>query len=78
MHEATATLLDARGLNCPLPVLKARKRLMAMRPGERLLVLATDPKAPDDLRHFCAEAGHRLLESDEAEGGAYRFVIERG
>jgi tRNA 2-thiouridine synthesizing protein A len=75
--EPTATL-DARGLNCPLPVLKARKRLMGMGRGERLLVLATDPKSPDDLRHFCAEAGHRLLVSDEAKGGGYRFVIERG
>jgi tRNA 2-thiouridine synthesizing protein A len=76
-EPATATL-DARGLNCPLPVLKARKRLMGMGRGDRLLVLATDPKAPDDLRHFCAEAGHKLLQSDEADGGGYRFVIERG
>jgi tRNA 2-thiouridine synthesizing protein A len=74
--EASATLLDARGLTCPLPVLKARKRLMGLAPGERLLVLATDPKAPEDFRAFCAEAGHALLESGE-EAGAFRFLIGR-
>lgn len=74
MSEQT---LDTRGLNCPLPVLKARKRLQGMRPGERLVVLATDPKAPDDVRLFCAEAGHRLVEAGE-EAGAYRLVVERG
>jgi tRNA 2-thiouridine synthesizing protein A len=68
--------LDARGLTCPLPVLKARKRLMGLAPGERLLVLATDPKAPEDFRAFCAEAGHALLESGE-EAGAFRFLIGR-
>ena len=73
----TATLLDARGLTRPLPVLKARKRLMGLARGERLLVLATDPKAPDDFRAFCAEAGHALLETGE-EGGAFRFLIGRG
>jgi len=69
-------MLDTRGLNCPLPVLKARKRLMGMRPGERLVVLATDPKAPDDFVHFCAEAGHRHGGQSEASG-AYRIVVER-
>jgi tRNA 2-thiouridine synthesizing protein A len=70
-------LLDTRGLSCPLPVLKARKRLLAMSPGERLRVLATDPKARGDFELFCVEAGHRLLES-AVEGEVYRFVIERG
>ncbi len=68
--------LDVRGLNCPLPVLKARKRLAAMAPGERLEVLATDPKAPADMAELCAATGHRLLVSENAEGG-YRFLIER-
>jgi tRNA 2-thiouridine synthesizing protein A len=74
MSEQT---LDTRGLSCPLPVLKARKRLQGMRPGERLVVLATDSKAPGDFRVFCEEAGHRLAESGE-EAGAYRLVVERG
>lgn len=69
-------VLDTRGLSCPLPVLKTRKRLLGMTAGQRLLVLANDPKTPQDLPHFCAEAGHRLLESGEGEGG-WAFLIER-
>ena len=76
MSDQNDSLLDTRGLSCPLPVLKARKRLLAMRPGERLVVLATDPKAPQDFVHFCAESGHALLESGEADG-AFRLVVER-
>ena len=69
-------VLDARGLSCPLPVLKARKRLMAMAPGARLRVLATDPKAPGDFRLWCAESGHRLLDEGR-EGETYILVVER-
>jgi tRNA 2-thiouridine synthesizing protein A len=68
--------LDARGLSCPLPVLKARKRLMAMARGARLRVLATDPKAPGDFRLYCEESGHRLLEEAQ-EGDAFVLVLER-
>ncbi len=73
--EADA-VLDARDLACPLPVLKARKRLAALAPGARLLVEATDPMAAIDIPHFCKESGHRLL---AAETGAMplRFLIER-
>jgi tRNA 2-thiouridine synthesizing protein A len=69
-------LLDTRGLNCPLPVLKARKALMSLAPGARLRILATDPKTPEDFRAFCETTGHRLLESRE-EAGEFAFVIER-
>lgn len=69
-------LLDARGLACPLPVLKARKRLMAMAPGERLRVLATDPKAPGDFRLWCQESGHRLVEEGR-DGDDHVLVVER-
>ncbi|HFA59593.1 MAG TPA: sulfurtransferase TusA family protein [Rhodospirillales bacterium] len=68
--------LDARGLSCPLPVLKARKRLRKLAPGSRLLVLATDPKAPRDFVHFCESSGHRLVRSEE-EAGIYRILLER-
>ena len=68
--------LDARGLKCPLPVLKARKAMKALAAGERLEVLASDPSAPQDFRSFCETTGHRLLESGEAEG-VYRFVLEK-
>lgn len=68
--------LDVRGLHCPLPVLKARKALEAMRSGACLLVEATDPVAAIDIPHFCAEAGHRLVAA-ETRGGVYRFLIMR-
>lgn len=54
--------VDARGLLCPLPVLKARKRLLAMGPGEVLRLLCDDPAALVDIPHFCAEQGHALIE----------------
>lgn len=68
--------LDARGLLCPLPVLKARKRLMGMAPGQVLRMLATDPAVHVDVPHFCAEAGHALLGVAEAEG-ATAWLIRR-
>lgn len=68
-------VLDTRGLSCPLPVLKARKRLQAMTPGERLRVLASDPKAPGDFRLYCEESGHCLVE-DAAEGADFVLVVE--
>ena len=71
------TLLDARGLSCPLPVLKARKRLQGMAPGDRLRVLASDPKAPADFRLYSAESGHRLIE-DREDGTEFVVVLERG
>jgi tRNA 2-thiouridine synthesizing protein A len=59
--------LDARGLLCPLPVLKARKRLGALAPGAVLRVLADDPAARIDFPHFCAETGHALIGASELE-----------
>ena len=66
--------LDASGLLCPLPVLKARKRLQAMQPGQVLRMLATDPAAIIDVPHFCAEAGHELVQASE-EGGTQIYLI---
>lgn len=70
-------ILDARGLLCPLPVLKARKKLLSMAPGSVLSVLATDPAARIDMPHFCAEAGHVLLSAEEADH-CLRYLIMRG
>ena len=56
--------LDATGLLCPLPVLKARKRLLALAPGQVLRVLADDPAAVIDMPHFCTQQGHELLAQD--------------
>lgn len=54
-------LLDARGLLCPIPVLKARKRLSKLRAGQLLEVLADDPAAVIDVPFFCQESGHVLI-----------------
>jgi len=67
--------LDARGLLCPLPVLKARKRLSAMTSGQVLRILADDPAAVIDMPHFCAEQGHRLLDGGDVPGV---FLIRKG
>jgi tRNA 2-thiouridine synthesizing protein A len=69
--------LDCAGLLCPLPVLRARKRLIAMAPGQVLRVSATDPMAAIDMPHFCAEAGHSLI-SSTAEAGVAIYLIRRG
>lgn len=71
-----ADVLDATGLRCPIPVLRARKRLKAMAPGDRLEVLTDDPASPIDMRHFCAAEGHDIVEAQEADA-PYRFVIAR-
>jgi tRNA 2-thiouridine synthesizing protein A len=76
MTTTPARSLDAKGLTCPLPVLRARKLLKDLAPGEVLEVEATDPSAPKDFHAFCEASGNRLLVSDEA-GGVYRFRIER-
>lgn len=69
--------IDARGLLCPLPVLKAQKRLRAMRTGQVLRLVATDPASWVDVPHFCAEAGHGLLSAEE-EGGIRTYLIRAG
>ena len=68
--------LDTCGLLCPLPVLKARKRLGGMAPGALLRVVADDPAARVDFPHFCAEQGHELVSADEA-AGRLSFVIRK-
>jgi len=68
--------LDAKGLNCPLPILKAKKALTAMAPGATLEVLATDPGAVKDFQAFARTTGHELIEST-TEGNVFRFVLKR-
>ncbi len=69
---------DARGLKCPLPVLRAARALRAMREGEVLRLVATDPMAAIDLPHFCREAGHAHLGMAEGADGAQAHLIRRG
>ena len=68
--------LDAAGLLCPLPVLKARKRLESLKSGDTLKLIATDPASVIDVPHFCNEQGHRLV-SHVAENGLHIFRIRR-
>ena len=71
------TTLDAQGLNCPLPILKAKKSIKALDIGDTLEVLSTDPGSVRDFDSFCRATGNQLLESDEKSGGVYRFVIKK-
>ena len=68
--------LDAKGLNCPLPILKAKKALKDVPVGGTLEILATDPGAVADFQAFCRTTGNELMEHDE-DGGVYRFMIRR-
>ncbi|MDX5350682.1 MAG: sulfurtransferase TusA family protein [Paracoccaceae bacterium] len=70
-------MVDCEGLLCPLPVLRARKRLMAMAAGQVLCVRATDAMANIDLPHFCAQAGHAYLSALD-EAGVTLHLIRRG
>ncbi|WP_040610884.1 sulfurtransferase TusA family protein [Oceaniovalibus guishaninsula] len=70
-------IVDARGLLCPLPVLKARKRLAALSGGQVLQLVADDPAAVVDVPHFCAQAGHTLLSVTERDG-ARVYLLKRG
>jgi tRNA 2-thiouridine synthesizing protein A len=76
MPEMTETVLDARGLQCPLPVLRARKAMQKLSAGTLLRVLATDPGTVKDFRAFCQAAGHELLQT-ETEAGEFRFLIRK-
>lgn len=69
--------LDATGLLCPLPVLKARKRLQGLASGQELTVFTDDPAAIVDVPHFCSEAGHMLV-SSALDGPVQTYVIRKG
>lgn len=69
-------LLDTKGLNCPLPILKVKKAIQDVPVGGTLEVLATDPGAGGDFEAFCRQTKHELLEQAETDG-VYRFLIKR-
>jgi len=68
-------ILDAKGLNCPLPILRAKKTLKEVPAGGTLEVLATDPGSVADFAAFCKTTGNQLIES-ESNDGVYRFLIK--
>ena len=70
------TVLDVKGMRCPLPVLRANRALRTLGPGDRLRVLATDAASIADFQAFCRETGHALLAWSE-EAGVFSFVIRK-
>jgi tRNA 2-thiouridine synthesizing protein A len=66
-------VVDARGLACPLPLIKAREALAGLQPGDELVVLATDPEAPIDLAALAADHGLRLTTGREVDH--WRLVL---
>ena len=68
--------LDVRGLNCPLPIIKARKAINVLKTGQILRVIATDPGSVRDFEAFANQTGNELLESNEG-GGEYTFRLKK-
>ena len=68
--------LDAKNLNCPLPILRCKKGLSEISAAQVLKIMATDPGAVKDFQAFCKQTGHELLQLDEAEG-VYTFYIKK-
>lgn len=68
-------VLDAKGLNCPLPILKAKKAILEVPKDGTLEVLSTDPGSVADFQAFCRTTGNTMLETGES-AGVYRFVIK--
>ena len=74
--NASPHTLDARGLNCPLPILRTKKAIAAMESGEVLEVRATDPGSVKDLDSFCGQTGNQMLSSRQADG-EFHFQIRK-
>ena len=72
---ATATL-DTKGLNCPIPIVKTKKAMKDLQPGDTLEVLATDPGAVKDFEAFCRATGNELMEWNE-DSGVFRFMFKK-
>jgi tRNA 2-thiouridine synthesizing protein A len=69
-------VLDAKGMNCPLPILKAKKALTPLAAGQTLEVISTDPGSMADFAAFCRTTGHVLLEQNQ-DGGIYTYLIRK-
>ena len=68
--------LDTKGLNCPMPIVKAKQAMKDMAPGETIRIEATDPGSVNDFASFCKMGGHELVENSE-DGGVFTFVIKK-
>jgi tRNA 2-thiouridine synthesizing protein A len=69
--------VDARGLNCPLPILRARQGINRLSTGQVLKIIATDPGSVKDLDAFCKQTGNEMLESRQ-QNGEYHFKLRKG
>jgi len=69
--------IDARGLNCPLPILRTRKVINTLASGQVVKIIATDPGSVKDLEAFCKQTGNEMLESSQ-QNGEYHFNIRKG
>ncbi len=72
----TETVLDVKGMTCPLPVLRANRAMRSLAPGDRLRVLATDRASVQDFQAYCRETGHALVAQGE-EAGVFSFTIRK-
>ena len=72
-----ASELDARGLNCPLPILKAKKAINGLETGQVLKIVATDPGSVKDFEAFAKQTGNALVESAQ-DGDEYTFLLKKG
>lgn len=78
MQPEIKLTIDARGLRCPLPVLKVQKAMRSLAPGAALIIETTDPVSPLDLSHFCDEHGHNIQFREDRNDGSYCFIIVKG
>ncbi len=77
IEDAADVVIDASGLKCPLPVLKARKAIKSMETGAVLEITSTDPASPLDFKHWCRSSGHDMLSAEERETDRYVFRIRK-
>jgi tRNA 2-thiouridine synthesizing protein A len=76
MNAPATQMLDARGLNCPLPILRTKKALSELGTGETLAVISTDPGSLKDMQAFCKQTGHDLV-SSSSDQGEFEFLIRK-
>ncbi|MGI9503131.1 MAG: sulfurtransferase TusA family protein [Geminicoccaceae bacterium] len=74
--EKYDVFIDARGLACPMPLIKTRQAIMVVEPGATICVLATDPTSKRDFEMFAEATGHKLLRQDK-EGEVFLYVVEK-
>lgn len=77
MENKIDVTLDAKGLSCPMPIMKLAKEMKKMKSGEVLEMLGTDPGSKSDVPSWCDKQGNTLLDTQELDGGVFRFVIQK-